>query len=155
MYVNHIDHVIDIDFIFFLKFAMQRLLSKHAEETGHDIQERDIKFFKHSTTEPVHLPVLQNALQFNEASYKQFINGVAELANSFLKPNVRRNWFRMDLVMVPIAHFQHLLFLLGLNKTFMAKEACHPSPIKQESSIGLIYNIFYASVVILTTWDIS
>lgn len=76
MYVNHIDHVIDIDFIFFLKFAMQRLLRKHAEKTGHDIQERDIQFFKHSKTEPVHLPVLQNVLQFNEASYKQFINGV-------------------------------------------------------------------------------
>ena len=73
--------------------------------------------------------MLQNVLQFNEASYKQFINGVAELVNSFLKPNVKRKWFRIDLVMVSIAHFQHLLFLLGLTKTFLAREACHPSQI--------------------------
>ena len=129
------------------EFATQRSLRRHAEKTGHYFQERDIQFYKQGETEPVRLPVPEKVPHSDEAGYKQFLNGVAELINSFLNPDVKSKWIRIDLVLVPIAHFHYLLFDLGLTKPFSAREARHPSPLKQESAIVLLYNVFDVSLL--------
>lgn len=131
----------------FREFATQRSLRKHAQKTGHDFQESEINFFKQGETEPVRLPVPRKVPQSDEAAYKQFLNGVAELINSFVKPDVKSKWVKIDLIMLPIANFEHLLFDLGLTKPFSVREARHPPPLKQESSIAVIYNVFDASIL--------
>ena len=122
----------------FRKFTTQRSLRKHAQKTGHDFQERDVEFFKQGETEPVRLPVAGKVRQSYEGAYKQFLNGLAELISFCVKPNVKSKSVRIDLIMVLIANFQHLLFDLGLTKPFLVREARHPPPLKHEFSIILV-----------------
>lgn len=129
----------------FREFPTQRSLKKHCERKGHNFQERDIEFFNHGETEPVCLPLPRKVPASDEAAYKQFLNGVVELINSFLKPDVKSKWIKIDLIMVPIAHFENLLFDLGLSKPFSVREARHPPPLKQDSSTSFWYNVFDAS----------
>ena len=86
-------------------------------------------------------------LPSDEASYKQFLSGITEMVNSFLKPDVKSKWVKIDLIMVPTPLFQHLLFDLGLHKPYSARRARHPLPLKQESTIAFYYNIFDVSAL--------
>ena len=72
---------------------------------------------------------------------------MAELTNSFLKPDVKNKWVEIDLIMVPTAYFQQVLLSLGINKPFLVRESRHPSPLKKESSIALFYNVYDLSIV--------
>lgn len=130
------------------EFATQRSLKKHEEKTGHINQEADIEFFKQCGTEPVILTVPSEITQSQQAAYKESLIGVAELTNSFLKPDVKSKWVKIDLIMVPTAYFKQVLFTLGISKPFSVKESRHPSPLKKDLSIALFYNVVrcYSSV---------
>ena len=119
------------------EFATQRSLKKHEEKTGHINQEADIRFFKQCGTEQVILPVPSEIAQSQQEAYKEFLIGVAELTNSFLKPDVKSKWVKIDLIMVPTAYFKQVLFTLGTSKPFSVKESRHPSPLKKDSSIAI------------------
>ena len=85
--------------------------------------------------------------QSQQASYKEFLIGMAELTNSFLKPDVKSQWVKIDLIMVPTAYFKQVLFTLGISKPFSVKESRHPLQLKKDSSIALFYNIYDVSAV--------
>ena len=129
------------------EFATQRSLKKHGEKTGHINKEADIQFFNQCGTESVILPVPKEIVPSQQAAYKEFLVGVAELTNSFLRPDVKSKWVKIDLIMVPTAYFQHVLSSLGINKPFSVRESRHPSPLKKESSIALFYNVYDLSIL--------
>jgi len=129
------------------EFPTQRSLKKHEEKTGHVNQEADIEYFKQSGTLPVILPEPKEIVPAQQAANKEFLNGMAELTNSFLRPDVKSKWVKIDLIMVPTAFFKQVLLSLGINKPFSVRESHHPSPLKKESSIALFYNIYDVSIV--------
>ena len=71
------------------KFLTQRSLKKHEEQSGHINQEADIEFFKQCGTEPLILLVPKEIVPAQQAAYREFLIGMAELTNSFLKPDVK------------------------------------------------------------------
>ena len=85
------------------EFATQRSLKKHGEKTGHINKEADIQFFNHCGTKSVILPVPKAIVPSQQAAYKEFLVGVAELTNSFLRSDVKSKWVKIDLIMVPTA----------------------------------------------------
>ena len=93
------------------------------------------------------LPEPKKSVPAEQVAYKEFLNGVAELTNSFLKPDVKSKWVKIDLIMVATAYFKQVLLSLGINKQFSVKESRHPTPLKKESSIALFYNVYDISVV--------
>ena len=129
------------------EFATQRSLAKHAEKTGHHYQETDVQFFKPGETEPVNLPLPERVPPSQQEAFKEFLSGVAELINSYLKPDVKSKWVKIDLIMVPNAFFKSLLLSMGLTKPFSAREARHPPPLKMELSTALYYNVYDISVL--------
>ena len=124
----------------FCEFATQRSLKKHAENKGHQLNE--LKFYKQGETEPIILPKSERISQVQHAGYLVFLTGLAELINSFLKPDVTSKWAKIDLIMVPTDISKQLLLDLGLNKPFSAREARHPPPLKKDISIALHYNLY-------------
>lgn len=129
------------------EFATRRSLAKHAEKTARIYQETDVQFFKKGESEPVNLPVPGRIAVSQQAAYKEFLSGMAELTNSYLKPDVKSKWVKIDLIMVPSAYFTSLLLGLKLNKPFAVREARHPPPLKQDSSTALFYNVYDISVL--------
>lgn len=100
-----------------------------------------------ATTVAVNLPVPGWIAVSQQAAYKEFLSGMAELTNSYLKPDVKRKWVKIDLIMVPSAYFTSLLLGLKLNKPFAVREVRQPSPLKQDSSTALFYNVYDLSVL--------
>ena len=127
------------------KFATRLSLQKHTDKIGHVLQEAQIQFYKPSETEPVVLPVPKLVSSCQEPGYKEFLNGVAEMTNSYLNPDVKSKWVKIDLITVPIEYFTQLLSDLGLNKPHSAREARHPAPLKKDSSLALYYNVYKIS----------
>ena len=85
------------------EFATQRSLKKHGEKTGHINKEADIQFFNQCGTKSVILPVPKAIVPSQQVAYKEFLVGVAELTNSFLRSDVKSKWVKIDLIMVPTA----------------------------------------------------
>ena len=51
------------------------------------------------------LPKPERVSQVHHAGYLVFFTGLAELINSFLRPDVRSKWAKIDLIMVPAEFF--------------------------------------------------
>ena len=49
------------------------------------------------------LPVPKAIVPSQQVAYKEFLVGVAELTNSFLRSDVKSKWVKIDLIMVPTA----------------------------------------------------
>ena len=71
------------------EFATQRLLAKRAEKTGHLYQEPDVQFFKPGETAPVNLPLPERVPPLQQEAFKEFLRGMAELINSYLKLDMK------------------------------------------------------------------
>ena len=71
------------------EFATGRSLAKHAEKTGHRFHEAEMEFYKQGESEPVSFPVPERVPPSEQRAYKEFLSGVAEMANSHLKPDVK------------------------------------------------------------------
>ena len=108
---------------------------------------RDIQFYRQGQTEPVNLPVPESVSPLQKAPYKIFLIGMVELINSYLRPDVKSKWIKMELIMVPVEFFKALLLDLGPNKPFSAWEARHPSPLKNDTSTTLYYNVYNMAIL--------
>ncbi|KAJ7388304.1 hypothetical protein OS493_038640 [Desmophyllum pertusum] len=123
------------------QFATARSLNTHAEKFGHRFQERDIQFFKAESNVPVDVPVAQRIPEAQKPEYKKFLCGLAELVNSYLNPEVKSKWVKIDLIMAPAGCFKQLMIDLELGNPFAMREARHPAPLKCMST-AVYYNIY-------------
>ena len=83
----------------------------------------------------------------HKEAFKEFLSSMAELINSYLKPDVKSKWVKICLIMVPNAFLESLLLSMGLTKPFSAREALHPPPLKMELWTALYYNVYHISVL--------